>query len=113
MEKKQIFLSLRRILQLEERILIMFDTEKFTADFNQLVQLEELIHKIEKITDLYFINIKEYVTHLKGDNIPSKELKEKIEEYNNKLLNTEIQLFPTNETEWGIIESFIHFNESE
>lgn len=113
MKENHVFLTLNHILQLEERALIILDKEKFTADFNELVQLENLLSKLEKITDMYFINVKEYVNHLKGDNLNSSELKSKINEYNNKLLNTKIQLFPSNQTEWGIIQSFIDFNKEE
>ena len=71
--KRKVFLSLRHILQLEERVLMVLDKEKFTISFNELLQLENFSEKLGKISNLYFINIKEYDSNLLGENLTKEE----------------------------------------
>ena len=111
--KRKVFLSLRHILQLEERVLMVLDKEKFTISFNELLQLENFSEKLGKISNLYFINIKEYDTNLLGENLTKEKHKDMLTQYNETLLKSKVRLFPQNATEWGLIDSFIDFNKED
>ena len=64
-------------------------------DFNQYLKFIKKLKEIGEITHQYFVLISEYNAYLANQNLSLEDKKKKLENYNDKLLNSEVEFsFP-------------------
>lgn len=83
---------LQDLINLEEQWLIFKNEKKFDLSFNQYITLQKKIKEIGEITNHYFELMKEYNIFLQKQNLSVEEHKQKLSEYNEKLLNSPISI---------------------
>lgn len=83
-------MKLQELIDFEEQLLTFEDKHKFDVDFNDYVLLNECLNKIGKITTTYFFLIEEFDLTLNKSGITKKEYEKILTEYNDKLLNSEV-----------------------
>lgn len=81
--------KLTELMKIEEKLLLFEQDNKFLIDFNNYLVLEKYIKKIGFITSKYFLLVNEYNKSELND-VEYEEKKKKLTDYNEKLLNSEI-----------------------
>lgn len=82
---------LSELIKYEESLMKFEMSSKFLIDFNDYIKLLKLLKEIGEITTNYFILMKEYDIKLKNENLSKEKRKEKLIEFNDKLLNSSIE----------------------
>ena len=102
-------LKIENLIEIEERLLMVVEREKFTTEFNDYVLASLLSKKIGEITNLFFSYLDDYDEFLiKQNTLTREERKNKLIEMRDKLLNSEVDFNPENYIEDGIIDSYFH-----
>lgn len=83
-------MKLQELMHFEEKILLCEYHNKFVMPFTDYVILDNFLTEIENITNLYFQLIDDYKRHINKEDIPNEERFNKMNEYNQKLLNEEV-----------------------
>ena len=84
-------MKLQELMHFEEKILLCEYHNKFTMPFTDYITLDKLLTEVENVTDLYFQLIDEYKKHINKENITNEERNNKLIEFNDKLLNEEVE----------------------
>lgn len=87
---------LQELMHFEEKLLLCENNNRFTMSFNDYIILDKFLTEVENITNLYFQLMDEYKKHLNKKDIKNDERINLLNEYNNKLLNEEIEFNFTN-----------------
>lgn len=86
-------MKIKDIIKLEEKLLELdVSGKKFSLTFHQNLELRKYLRYIGEITDEYFILIAEYDKYLQKQNLTQNDYEQKFNDYNNKLLNTNIKI---------------------
>lgn len=83
-------MKLQELMHFEEKILLCEYHNKFTMPFQDYIILDDFLTKIGNITNLYFQLLNEYKKVINKENIPNEERLEKINTFNQKILNEEV-----------------------
>lgn len=105
MKKKS--LRLKDLMELESRVLLVLEKEKFTTSFDDYIHTEQFAKKIGEITNLYFLLMQEYDAHLIDKELSKEERKELLTDFNQKTLDSDVSIYLDNYVEESIIESFL------
>lgn len=100
-------------MELEARVLLVLEKEKFTTPFDDYVHTERFAKKIGEITNLYFTLVQDYDSHLISENLSREERKEKLTDFNQKMLDSEVTVYLDNYLEEAIMESFLSHQSKE
>lgn len=84
-------MKLQELMHFEEKLLLCENNNRFTLSFNDYITLDKFLTEVENITNLYFQLIDDYKKHLNKENIKNEDRINLLNEYNNKLLNEEIE----------------------
>lgn len=84
-------MKLQELMHFEEKILLCEYHNKFTMPFTDYITLDKLLTEVENVTNLYFQLIDEYKKHINKENITNEERNNKLIEFNDKLLNEEVE----------------------
>lgn len=84
-------MKLQELMHFEEKLLLCENNNRFTLSFNDYTTLDKFLTEVENITNLYFQLIDDYKKHLNKENIKNEDRINLLNEYNNKLLNEEIE----------------------
>ena len=95
-------MKLKEIIHLEEALLMCKTKHQFTMPFDDYVIMHEFIDKIENVTNLYFTLIMEYEKYLKDDNKTIEERKKILQEYNQNILENDVNFDFTMYKSWMI-----------
>lgn len=88
-------MRLKELIKVEEKWLMYDLNHKFEMDFNQYLKFIKKLKEIGEITHQYFVLISEYNAYLANQNLSLEDKKKKLENYNDKLLNSEVEFsFP-------------------
>ena len=82
---------LSELIKHEESLMRFETSSKFSMDFNDYIKLLKVLKEIGEITTNYFNLIKEYDVKLKNENFSKENRKEKLIDFNDKLLNSFIE----------------------
>jgi hypothetical protein len=82
---------LQELMHFEEKLLLCENNNRFTMSFNDYIILDKFLTEVENITNLYFQLMDEYKKYLNKKDIKNDERINLLNEYNNKLLNEEIE----------------------
>jgi uncharacterized membrane protein YheB (UPF0754 family) len=84
-------MKLQDLMQFEEKLLLCEYHNKFNMPFSDYVIMDKFLCEVENITNLYFQLMDEYKKSINKENINNDEIIEKLQNYNDKLLNEEIE----------------------
>lgn len=87
---------LKELIKIEETWLMYDLNHKFEMDFNKYLKFSKKLKEIGEITHQYFVLMSEYNAYLaSNEKLSQEERKKELENYNNKLLNSEVEFsFP-------------------
>lgn len=87
---------LKELIKIEETWLMYDLNHKFEMDFNKYLKFSKKLKEIGEITHQYFVLMSEYNAYLaSNEKLSQEERKKELEDYNNKLLNSEVEFsFP-------------------
>lgn len=86
-------ITLKNIIDIEEKLLLLKTKNKFDISFNDFLKLEDYIKLIGNITNKYFYLTSEFYNEkLKNSNLDNSTKKNELTKYNNMLLNSEIDI---------------------
>lgn len=85
-------MKLHELMHFEETLLLCEHHNKFTMPFSDYIILDKFLTEVENITNLYFQLIDEYKKKINKEDISNEERIQKLNEYNTKLLNEEVEL---------------------
>lgn len=86
-------ITLKNIIDIEEKLLLLKTKNKFDISFNDFLKLEDYINLIGNITNKYFYLTSEFYNEkLKNSNLDNSTKKNELTKYNNMLLNSEIDI---------------------
>lgn len=86
-------ITLKNIIDIEEKLLLLKTKNKFDISFNDFLKLEDYINLIGNITNKYFYLTSEFYNEkLKNSNFDNSTKKNELTKYNNMLLNSEIDI---------------------
>ena len=105
-------ITLQDIINLEEGLLKVLETEKFTAPFQEIIEINKFAKELGEITTYYFNNITDYKDKLVSDKLSKEEVKTELINYNDKLLDSVITLTPENPTEYNLLAAYVDQKES-
>jgi hypothetical protein len=84
-------MKLQELMQFEEKLLLCEYHNKFNMPFSDYVTMDKFLCEVENITNLYFQLMDDYKKHINKEDIKNDEIIEKLQTYNDKLLNEEIE----------------------
>lgn len=86
-------MTVKELIKVEETLLKFEMNHKFDVEFNTYLMLEKYIEIIGKITDKYFLLIDDYNKEkLSSDDMTFETKKEKLEMFNEKILNSNVNI---------------------
>lgn len=85
-------MTINELIQIEEKLLYVETNQKFNMDFDEYLLLIKTLKEIGEITHQYFTLMKEYDIYLKTQDINLDERRKLLTEFNNKTLNTNVQI---------------------
>lgn len=86
-------ITLKNIIDIEEKLLLLKTKNKFDISFNDFLKLEDYINLIGNITNKYFYLTSEFYNEkLKNSNLDNSTKKNELTKYNDMLLNSEIDI---------------------
>lgn len=86
-------ITLKNIIDIEEKLLLLKTKNKFDLSFNDFLKLEDYINLIGNITNKYFYLTSEFYNEkLKNSNLDNSTKKNELTKYNDMLLNSEIDI---------------------
>lgn len=85
-------MCLNDLMKFEEQLLLFEYQNKFNIPFSDYIILEKILVEVENITNLYFKLIDSYTKSLEEQNIEKELQKTMLIEFNNKMLNSEIEI---------------------
>ena len=81
---------LQELMHFEEKLLLCEHNNRFTMSFKDYIILDKFLTEVENITNLYFQLIDDYKKHINKANINNDERLKLLNDFNDKLLNEEI-----------------------
>ena len=86
-------ITLKNIIDIEEKLLLLKTKNKFDISFNDFLKLEDYINLLGNITNKYFYLTSEFYNEkLKNSNLDNSTKKNELTKYNDMLLNSEIDI---------------------
>lgn len=82
---------LQEFMHLEEELLLCENQQKFTMPFQDYIILDKFLTEVENITNLYFQLITDYNKEINKLDIKNDERVEKMQTYNQKLLEEKVK----------------------
>lgn len=83
-------MKLQDLMHFEEKLLLCENNNKFIMPFKDYLILDKFLSEVENVTNLYFQLIDEYKKYINKENINNDERLKKLSDYNNNLLNEDI-----------------------
>jgi DNA-directed RNA polymerase beta' subunit len=84
-------MKLQELMHFEEKLLLCEYNNKFTMPFVDYIILDKFLSEVENITNLYFQLMDDYKRHINKEDISNEERIAKMNEYNEKLLNENVE----------------------
>jgi hypothetical protein len=84
-------MKLNEIIENEEKLLILNDKYKHLLTFSEVIRLKRYMTEVGDITNLYFELVEEYHAHVPKEGKKTDELINKIYEYNDTLLGSDVE----------------------
>lgn len=85
-------MTVQELIKIEEQLLYFETINKFDLNFNDYLLLMKTLKEIGEITSQYFILVKEYDIYLQKQNVNIDKRREMLVQYNEKILNTDINI---------------------
>lgn len=84
-------MTLRELINIEEKLLQFENDNKFKVNFNDYIALINCLKNIDEITSNYFLLMEDYDIELQKLGMTLDEYKNTLKEYNDKLLNSNVE----------------------
>lgn len=84
-------MKLQELMHFEEKILLCEYHNKFIMPFTDYITLDKLLSEVENVTNLYFQLMDEYKKFLNKENISNEERNNQLNDFNQKLLNENVE----------------------